>query len=120
MIEEYHFGAITIDGEIYSHDIEIRWNDEILDWQRDQSHVIDIEDVARAVEQGPETIIIGIGESGSAQVTEEAQQAIKSRGIELIIDPTEQAIKTFNILKEESEEEKGKQEKVIGLFHLTS
>jgi hypothetical protein len=54
-----------------------------------------------------------------AQVTEDAQKEIKMRGITLIIDRTEQAIKTFNVRKEESFEEEGKQEKVIGLFHLT-
>lgn len=119
MIEEYNFGSIIIDGKEYTHDVEVRWTDEILPWQREESHVIDVEDVAKAIEQNPETIVIGIGESGQAQVTNEARQLIKSRGIELIVDLTDQATKTFNIIKEDSFEEKGRQEKVIGLFHLT-
>ncbi len=119
MIEEYHFGSITIDGKIYTYDVEVRWTGEVLKWWRAESHIIDIEDVKRAVEQNPETIIIGTGESGVARVTEEAQKFIKAKGIELIIDLTEQAVKTFNIRREESEKEEGKQEKVIGLFHLT-
>lgn len=119
MIEEYHFGSIIIDGKTYNQDVEVRWTGEVLPWWRGESHVIDVEDVKRAVEQNPETIIIGTGESGVARVTEEAQKEIKSRGIELIIDLTEEATKTFNIIKEESKEEEGKQRKVIGLFHLT-
>lgn len=119
MIEEYHFGSITIDGKTYNHDVEVRWTDEVLDWWREESHVIDVEDVTGAVEQNPETIIIGTGESGVAKVTNEAQKFILDRGIRLIIDPTEQATRTFNIRKEESKEEEGEQEKVIGLFHLT-
>ena len=119
MIEEYKFGSITIDGKTYNHDVEVRWTDEVLDWSRDESHIIDVSDIARALEQNPETIVIGTGEAGIAQVTEEARKEIKSRGITLIIDRTEPAIKTFNIRKEESEEEEGEQEKVIGLFHLT-
>lgn len=119
MIEEYHFGSITIDGKTYNHDVEVRWTDEILPWHRAESHVIDVEDVKRAIEQNPETIIIGTGESGVAKVTEEAQKFILEKDIRLIIDPTEQATRTFNIRKEESQEEEGKQEKVIGLFHLT-
>ena len=71
------------------------------------------------MEQNPETIIIGTGESGVARVTEEAQKFIKERGIRLIIDLTEPATKTFNIRKEESKEKERRQEKVIGLFHLT-
>jgi hypothetical protein len=119
MIEEYHFGSITINGKTYNHDVEVRWTDEVLPWWRKESHLIDTEDVKRAVEQNPETIIIGTGEVGVAKVTEEAREFIKGKGIQLIIDMTEEAIRTFNIRKEESEVEEGKQEKVIGLFHLT-
>jgi len=142
-IEEYHFGSITIDGKTYDHDIEVRWTPrqkfgegqavEVLKWWRKESHVIDVEDVKRAIKQNPDTIIIGTGESGAAKVTDEAKNEIKSRGIELIIDQTEQATKTFNIIKEEPEDynpplagsrlrrapEEGRQKKVIGLFHLT-
>lgn len=119
MIEEYHFGSITIDGKTYTHDVEVRWTDEVLVWERKESHVIDVEAVRRAVEQNPETIVIGTGEAGVARVTEEAQEFIQEKGIKLIVDWTEQATKTFNIRKEESEEEEGRPEKVIGLFHLT-
>lgn len=119
MIEEYHFGSITIDGKTYSSDVEVRWTGEVLNWWRGESHVIDVEDVKRAVEQNPEVIVIGTGEAGVARVTEGAQNYIKEKGIQLIIDVTEQAIKTFNIIKEESEEEEGKQKRVISLFHLT-
>lgn len=119
MIEEYHFGSITIDEKTYNHDVEVGWTDEVLAWQRKESHIIDVADVKRAIEQNPEVIVIGTGEQGVAEVTEEAKKTILSRGIKLIIDRTEQAAKTFNIRKEESEEEEGEQERVIGLFHLT-
>ncbi len=119
MIEEYKFGFIKIDDKIFNDDVEVRWTDEVLEWQRKESHIIDMEDVQRAIEQNPETIVIGTGESGIAQVIENAQEAIQSKGIKLVIDRTEQATKTFNIINENSVEEEGKQEKVIGLFHLT-
>lgn len=119
MIEEYRFGLLTIDGKTYNYDVEVRWTGEVLKWWRQESHLIDIEDVNRAVEQSPDTIIIGIGESGVARVSKEAKNFIKGKGTELIIDLTEQAVKTFNIMNEDSEEEEGEQSKVIGLFHLT-
>ena len=119
MIEEYKFGSITIDGKTYNHDVEVRWTGEVLKWWRAEGHLVDIEDVKRAIDQNPETIIIGTGHSGLAKVTEDAQKFITEKGIKLIIDKTEEATKTFNIIKEESEEEEGKQNKVIGLFHLT-
>jgi hypothetical protein len=119
MIEEYKFGLITINGKTYNYDVEVRWTGEILKWWRKESHLIDLEDVQRAIEQNPDTIIIGTGESGMAKVTERLKQEVKAKGIELIIDQTEQATKTFNIIFEESQEEEGIQRKVIGLFHLT-
>lgn len=119
MIEDYQFGFIIIDGQTYNHDVEVFWTGEVFDWWRKESHVIDLEDVIDVAEQNPEAIVIGIGQSGMAKVTEAAKKFIERRGIKLFIDPTEQAVKTFNIRKEDSKEEEGKSEKVIGLFHLT-
>ena len=103
-IEEYKFGSITIDGKIYEYDVEVHWTGEVLKWWRGESHVIDIEDVNKAVEQNPELIIIGTGELGLVRATDKAKTEILSRGIGLIIDKTEEAVKTFNIQKGESED----------------
>ena len=119
MIQEYHFGSIIINNETYTKDVEARWTGEVLLWKRQESHVIDIEDVKSAVEQNPEIIVIGVGESGMARITEGAQNFIIEAGIKLITDKTGEAVRTFNVICDESLEEEGKQEKVIGLFHLT-
>lgn len=118
MIEEYRFGSITISGKTYTHDVEVRWTGEVLEWRRKESHTFDVEDIRRAVEQNPDTIILGTGAYGVAKVTEESKKFIQEKGIQLITDRTEEAARTFNIIFEGSEE-KGKQNKVIGLFHLT-
>ncbi|MCD6528321.1 hypothetical protein J7K44_01645 [bacterium] len=112
MIKEYHFGFITIDDESYDYDVEVRWIGEVLKWWRQESHIVDVGDIKRAVEENPEVIVIGTGESGMAKVTNEAKEEIISKGIRLIIEKTGQAVKSFN--KEEE-----KKRKVIGLFHLT-
>lgn len=119
MIERYHFGSITIDGETYNHDVEVRWTGEVLKWWRKEGHVVNVEDIERAIEEKPGVIIIGTGAYGVVKVTGEVRNSIKEKGVELIIDKTEEAVKTFNIIKGESIEEVGKQKKVIGLFHLT-
>jgi len=130
MIEEYHFGSITISGKTYNHDVEVRWTGaargepsppglEVLKWWRKESHFVYPEDIKRAIKKNPEVIVIGTGESGVMEVGEEAKKEVEEKGIELIIDATEEAVKTFNIIKEESEKEEGKQRRVIGLFHLT-
>jgi len=119
MIEKYEFRSITIDGKTYEYEVEVRWTGQVLPWGRREHHLIDVEDVKRAVEQNPDTIVIGTGESGMAKVTKAAEKFIQEKGIKLIIDKTEEATKTFNIINEASKEEEGKQNKVIGLFHLT-
>ena len=119
MVEEYKFGLIIIDGKAYDYDVEARWAGEVLMWQRKESHIISIEDIRRAVEQNPDTIVVGTGESGAAAITDEAQNFIREKGIKLIIDKTEEAVKTFNVINDDSLEEEREQDKVIGLFHLT-
>jgi hypothetical protein len=119
MIEEYHFGSITIDGKTYNHDIEVWWTGEVLKWWREEGHKVHFKDIKRAIEQNPQVIIIGTGASGLMEVSEEIKNELESMGIELIIDNTEEAVKTFNIICEKSAEEEGKQKKIIGLFHLT-
>lgn len=119
MIKEYRFGLINIDGKNHNEDVEVRWTGEVLKWHRKESHIVDVEDIKRAVEQDPDTVVIGTGESGMAEITDEAQDLINEKGIRLIIDATEQAIKTFNVINEESKEEEGEQDRIIGLFHLT-
>ena len=109
-IEEYKFGSITIQGKVYEYDVEVRWTGEVLKWWRIESHNVVIEDIKRAIEQEPKLIIIGTGESGLMKVADETKKEIISKGIGLIIDTTQEAVKAFNTQS---------QKKVIGLFHLT-
>jgi len=119
MIKEYKFGSITIDEKTYDYDLKVRWTNEVLPWRRKESHIIDMEDIESALSQNPQMIVIGTGESGMAEVTKNLKIELESRGIELIVDLTADAIKTFNVIKEYSEEEDGVQKRVIGFFHLT-
>src|SRR4030042_3017909 len=117
MIDEYRPGSITIEGKIFTTDIETDWNGEIFQWNGHEGP-IQIEDVGRAVEKRPETIIVGAGQNGSKRLAEEEKSYMKGKGIELIVDKTEEAVKTFNILKEDSLGEEGRQCRVIGLSCL--
>ena len=110
---------MIIDGKNYTEDVEVRWTGEVLSWWRKESHLVEVEDIKRAIEQNPETIVIGTGEAGLVKVGEEVKKIIQEKGIKLIIDRTEEAVKTFNVICEESGEEEGEQDKIIGLFHLT-
>lgn len=117
MIDNYQFGSITINGETYDYDVEVRWNGEVLKWWRDQGHVFAVSDLKRAVEQEPDAIVLGTGANGRAKMPQETRSFIREKGIKLIIDKTEPAVKSFDTLVEESNEQAPK--KVVGLFHLT-
>ncbi len=112
-INDYQFGSIMIDGKNYSHDIEACPDGGILPWWRKESHIIDTDDVKRAIGQKPELIIIGNGYSGVAKITKNAEKEIESSGIQLIIEKTGDAAKTFNAKNQTGSK------KIIGLFHLT-
>jgi hypothetical protein len=118
MIEEYKLGLITVDGEDYDYDVQILWNDEVREWQRDEDYKIKLKDILPALEYDPEVIVVGNGEAGMCEVAEDVGAAIEERGIKLIVDKTEQATRTFNIRKEDSLEEEGRPERVVGLFCL--
>lgn len=126
MINKYVFGLIVIDEQQYNYDVEVYSaslnsgvKNKVLKWERETSHLIKPEDVERAVRQKPDIIIIGTGESGVACISIEAQEYILKQDIKLVIDKTEQAVKTFNIIDQDSLEEEGEKKKVVGLFHLT-
>lgn len=123
MIEEYKFGLIIVEGKKYAHDVEVRWIPsekacEVLKWWRKEGHIFDLEDIQRALDQKPDLIVFGTGAYGAAKISERAKREIEDRGIQSVIDKTEEAVKTFNIILRESKREIGKQKKVIGLFHL--
>lgn len=114
MIEEYRFGSIIIDGKTYDHDVEVRWNGKVLKWWRKKGHVFALDDLKRALKEKPDIIILGTGAYGTAKVTNEVKKVLQDKGIKLIVDKTEEAVRTFNIIMERS-----KEKKIIGLFHLT-
>lgn len=111
MIEEYRFGSIKIDGKRYDYDVQIGLDNKVKLWWRNQSHQIEKRDIEEVLNQNPEAIVIGTGEMGVAKISEETQQEIKAKGIELIIKLTPEAVESFNFLKNKK--------KVAGLFHLT-
>ena len=112
MIEEYHFGFITIDRKTYGHDVQIFPSGQVKSWWRETGHEVVMEDIREALKQEPKIIIFGTGSPGMMRVFDETQEKIKSLGIELIIEPTQKAVKKFNELE-------GEGKKVAGLLHLT-
>ncbi len=98
MIEHYSFGKITIDGKTYTSDVIIL-GDTILDWWRDQGHVLNPQDLQKVYEKSPNTLVVGTGFYGRMKVPEKTRSHIEDKGITLIVEKTENAVKAFNKLQ---------------------
>lgn len=112
MIDSYDFGQIVINGRRYTSDV-IVFPDRVRDsWWRREGHRLHVEDIEGAVqEEKPEVLVVGTGYSGLMKVLPETENYLKSKGIELIVQSTREACKTFNSLV--------KSKKVIAALHLT-
>ncbi len=111
-IEAYSFGEIIIDGRRYTSDVIIR-PDGVLDgWWRKKGHKLHLEDLEKALEAQPEVLVIGTGYAGLMRVPREVREALEKRGLEVVIESTRKAWKTYNELA-------GQGRRVVAAFHLT-
>ena len=111
-VEAYSFGEITIDGRRYTSDVIIRPDGVLDNWWRKEGHSLCLEDLQRALEVEPEVLVIGTGYSGLMRVPRGLVEELKARGIEVIVETTREAWRTYNRLAEEGR-------RVVGAFHLT-
>lgn len=112
MIENYHFGSITIDGQKYDDDICITATGQVKERITENDHVFSQQEIAGLLAEKPEVIVLGTGQPGLARLSQEAEQEIVNQGVKFIIKPTEEAIKEYNQLT------KGGR-RVAALLHLT-
>ena len=111
MIEKYEFGKIIINGGEYRSDLIIYPDRIDNNWWRDRGHSLSINDLKSIIEFQPDIIIVGTGFHGAMDVPLETQNWVKSQGVELIVQKTEEACSTYNQL--------AKFYKAVGAFHLT-
>ena len=115
-IDKTKFGAITISGKKYDHDILIRLNGKLEKRKKKlskkefgTSHIISLAEAEYVYEDGAENIIIGSGQSGMVKLSNEAVEFFKKKKCQVELQPTPEAIERWN--KAES--------LTIGLFHIT-
>lgn len=112
MIEFYDFGQITINGRQYTTDVII-FPDRVKDrWWRREGHRLSIDDLKEVVQAKPEVLIVGTGYHGCMDVPIEVTNFLASNKIELIVENSGEAWKTYNRLAKQSK-------RVVAAFHLT-
>lgn len=115
-IDKTKFGSITIAGESYEHDVLIRMDGEVEKRKKKlskeiygTSHTISLAEAEYIYEDGARRLIIGTGQTGMVQLSEEADHFFKAKGCQVTLLPTPEALLCWN-------ETEGKG---IGLFHIT-
>jgi len=111
-VEAYSFGEIVIDGRRYTSDVIIRPDGVLADWWRKEGHKLHMEDLDKALEVEPEVLVVGTGYMGLMKVPDDLLAELRARGIEVVVETTREAWRTYNKLA-------GEGRRVVGAFHLT-
>jgi hypothetical protein len=98
IITHYAFGSITIDGETYRSDVIVLPDRVVPDWWRKRGHRLAIEDLREVLADAPATLVVGTGASGAMAVPAETIASLKRLGVEVIVEPTGDAVRTYNRL----------------------
>lgn len=115
-IDSTNFGSITVEGEAFDYDILIRLDGRVEKREKalskekyGTSHKLSLEEAEYIYEEGTEKIIIGTGQTGFVELSEEAEDFFRGKrcGIELF--PTPWAIERWNEIEG----------RVAAMFHVT-
>ena len=110
-IQAYRFGRIEIDEAVYNRDVVIFPDSVRSNWRRRDGHNLELGDLDEVLKAEPEVIILGRGMLGRLKIPEDVRSSINARGIELLMQRTERACRTYNELR-------GRQ-RVIAALHLS-
>lgn len=119
MFQENRFGMIKFDGKNYSHDIVIHTDNRVENRDKNlsrkkygTSHVLSAEEIEKLLDENPEIIVVGRGQSDMLKVGEDAARLLSTKNIDLIDSPTPEAVEEFNKLKDQGK-------KLAAIIHVT-
>jgi len=110
-IEHYSFGKITIEGMTYTSDVIIYPEKVNTSWWRKEGHNLQVVDLMDVIDANPQILVIGTGATGLMRVPKDTISHLQSKGIEVHVARTGEAVEIFNKLQ--------KDKIVIAAFHLT-
>jgi len=116
VINDTKFGSITVEEEVFNHDVIIRLDGKIKKRKKKlskvhygTSHILSLDEAKYNFDEGAKRLIIGSGQYGNVELSPEAANYFETKNCKVNLLPTADAIKVWN----ESEGD------VIGLFHVT-
>ena len=115
-IDGTEFGSITISGELYEYDVLIRLSGNVKKRKKKlskakygTSHKVSLEEAEHIFEPGAKRLLVGTGQSGRVELSDEAAEFFRQNGCSVQLLPTPQAMTAWNSAKGA----------VIGMFHVT-
>lgn len=101
-IDSYSFGRIVIGGRACSSDVIIAPGGVRDNWWRSEGHLISLADIQDSIGTSVRTLIIGTGASGMCRVAHDLEEHCRKNGIDLIAEPTSDAVARYNALADKS------------------
>jgi len=115
-IDQTQFGSVTIDGEVFTHDVIIRLGGQVEKRKKKlskavygTSHTISLAEAKHVHQKGVERLLIGAGQYGTVALSEEAAAYFERNRCQVELLPTPEVIPVWN-------QADGA---VIGLLHVT-
>ncbi len=115
-IQGTEFGSITVDDEVYDHDIVIRLSGKVKKRKKrlskekyGTSHTVSLAEAEHIYDDGAEQLIVGTGQHGNVKLSEEADEYLKGKQCAVRLMPTPEAVNAWN-------QAEGR---TIGMFHVT-
>jgi hypothetical protein len=112
-ITRVSFGEMVINGNLRKADLVIHPDGKLSTWGFDfDSHLVEINNIAKYVDDKIKVLIIGTGYNGQGELNEDTKKYIdqlKSDNIEVHVLPTPKAAEKFNSLPKEG---------LVACFHL--
>lgn len=115
-IDDTRFGRITIAGEVYDHDVLIRLDGKVKKRKKKlskekygTSHKVSLEEAKLIFEEGVQRLIVGTGQNGMLELSEEALAYFKKKGCSVELLPTPRAVEAWCAAEGA----------VVGMFHVT-
>jgi hypothetical protein len=115
-IDQTQFGSVTIEGEVFTHDVIIRLGGQVEKRKKKlskavygTSHTISLAEAQHIHQKGVERLLIGAGQHGRVALSEEAAAYFAANRCQVELLPTPEVIPVWNQA----------QGAVIGLVHVT-
>ena len=115
-IDSTSFGSITVEGIKFEYDILIRRDGNVEKREKmlskelyGTSHILSLEEARHIYESGIEKLIIGTGQTGFVELSNEAEAFFRENKCEVELLPTPEAIESWNRAEG----------KFVSMFHIT-